>query len=148
MKKFTLILFITLVSFLSFSQKNVNLFATDFHSFSMTVDELTYFMNTDTTLNKWSYVESYDSDFFMLFDINLDTKNFVSSIDQGDTLDIYPISYLYPKNKKTLDFVVNDSNNTTHNFSLYKVNDSYRFIQYHMEGNFAVGYVSKKVSLE
>jgi microcystin-dependent protein len=62
MKKFTLILFITLVSFLSFSQKNVNLFATDFHSFSMTVDELTYFMNTDTTLNKWSYVESYDSD--------------------------------------------------------------------------------------
>jgi hypothetical protein len=148
MKKFTLILFITLVSFLSFSQKNVNLFATDFHSFSMTVDELTYFMNTDTTLNKWSYVESYDSDFFMLFDINLDTKNFVSSIDQGDTLDIYPISYLYPKNKKTLDFVVNDSNNTTHNFSLYKVNDSYRFIQYHMEGNFAVGYVAKKVSLE
>ena len=148
MKKFTLILFITLVSFLSFSQKNVNLFATDFHSFSMTVDELTYFMNTDTTLNKWSYVESYDSDFFMLFDINLDTKNFVSSIDQGDTIDIYPISYLYPKNKKTLDFVVNDSNNTTHNFSLYKVNDSYRFIQYHMEGNFAVGYVAKKVSLE
>lgn len=148
MKKFTLILFITLVSFLSFSQKNVNLFATDFHSFSMTVDELTYFMNTDTTLNKWSYVESYDSDFFMLFDINLDTKNFVSSIDQGDTLDIYPISYLYPKNKKTLDFVVNDSNNTTHNFSLYKVNDTYRFIQYHMEGNFAVGYVAKKVSLE
>lgn len=148
MKKFTLILFITLVSFLSFSQKNVNLFATDFHSFSMTVDELTYFMNTDTTLNKWSYVESYDSDFFMLFDINLDTKNFVSSIDQGDTLDIYPISYLYPKNKKTLDFVVNDSNNMTHNFSLYKVNDTYRFIQYHMEGNFAVGYVAKKVSLE
>ena len=148
MKKFTLIVFITLVNFLSFSQKNVNLFATDFHSFSMTIDELTYFMNTDTTLNKWSYVESYDSDFFMLFDINLDTKNFVSSIDQGDTLDIYPISYLYPKNKKTLDFVVNDSNNMTHNFSLYKVNDTYRFIKYHMEGNFAVGYVSKKVSLE
>jgi len=105
-------------------------------------------MNTDKTLNYWSYVESYDSDFFMLFDINIDTKNFVSSIDQGDTLDIYPISYLDSKNKKTLDFVVNDSNNTLHNFSLYKVNDSYRFIQYHMEGNFAVGYVAKKVSLE
>lgn len=148
MKKFTLIVFITLVSFLSFSQRSVNLFTTDFHSFSMTFDELTYFMNTDTTLNKWSYVESYDSDFFMLFDINLDTKNFVSSIDQGDTLDIYPILYSSPENNKKLDFVVNDSNNIPHYFSLYKVNDSYRFIQYHMEGNFAVGYVAKKVSLE
>jgi len=96
MKKFTLIVFITLVNFLSFSQKNVNLFATDFHSFSMTIDELTYFMNTDTTLNKWSYVESYDSDFFMLFDINLDTKNFVSSIDQGDFI-LFPTYILKTK---------------------------------------------------
>jgi hypothetical protein len=148
MKKFTLVLLISLLCFSSFSQKNVNLFATDFYSFRMTIDEFTYFLNTDTTLNKWSYVESYGSDFFMLFDIDFDKKNLISSVDQGDTLNVYHISYSSPRNKKTLDFVVNDSNNMTHNFSLYKVNDTYRFIKYHMEGNFAVGYVSKKVSLE
>lgn len=150
MKKFLIIVCFTLVNFISFSQKNVNLFVTDFYSFSMTYDELIYFMNTDTTLNKWSYVESYDSDdsdFFMLFDINFDTKNFVSSVNQGDTLDSYPIDSIF-ENEKTLNFVVTDSNDTAHNFLLYKVNDSYRFIQYHIQGNFAVGYVAKKVSLE
>jgi hypothetical protein len=148
MKKFTLVLLISLLCFSSFSQKNVNLFATDFYSFRMTIDEFTYFLNTDTTLNKWSYVESYGSDFFMLFDIDFDKKNLISSVDQGDTLNVYHISYSSPRNKKTLDFVVNDSNNTSHNVSLYKINDSYRFIQYHFEGNFAVGYIAKKVSLE
>ena len=75
MKKFASLIFISLVSFLSFSQKNINLFVTDFYNFTMSVDEFYYFMNTDTTFNKWSIVESYDSDFFMLFDINFENNN-------------------------------------------------------------------------
>lgn len=147
MKKFASLIFISLVSFLSFSQKNINLFVTDFYNFTMSVDEFYYFMNTDTTFNKWSIVESYDSDFFMLFDINFENNNLVSSIDQGDTLNVYPISKSVPQNSKSLNFVITDSNNSSHNVSLYQVNGSYKFVKYHFEGNYVIGYIAKKVSL-
>ena len=79
MKSLLFSLIFTLSGFFSFSQKNVDLFATDFYGFNMTIDELIYFMNTDSTMNKWSYMESYGSDYFMVFNINFKENNVIYS---------------------------------------------------------------------
>jgi hypothetical protein len=147
MKSLLFSLIFTLSGFFSFSQKNVDLFATDFYGFTMTIDELIYFMNTDSTQNKWSYMESYESDYFMVFNINFKENNVISSVDEGDTLKNYQITSKNILNNKNIFLSISDSNSKSRMVVVYKNNQPFRLITYHIEGNYAIGYISKNVSL-
>jgi len=148
MKTLFFSLIMTLSSFLSFSQKNVNIFATDFYDFTMTIDELMYFMSTDSTMNRWSYMESYESDYFMVFNINFKENNVISSVDEGDTLKNYQITSKNILNNKNIFLSISDSNSKSRMVVVYKNNQPFRLITYHIEGNYAIGYISKNVSLQ
>jgi hypothetical protein len=148
MKSLLFSLIFTLSGFVSFSQKNVDLFATDFYEFTMTMDELTYFMFTDSSMNKWNYIESYDSDYFMLFNINFNENTLISSVDQGDTLESYQIINKATLKNKSINLTVSENNNKSQIVVLYKNNKPYRFIKYNIDGNYAIGYISKNVSLQ
>jgi hypothetical protein len=148
MKTLFFSLIFSLSSFLSFSQKNVEVFATDFYNFTMTLDELMYFINTDSTMNKWSYMESYESDYFMLFNFNFKENNIISSIDDGDTLNNYKIISKDFLNKKNISLTVSDSNNKSQIVVIYKNDKPYRLIKYYLDGNYAIGYIAKNVSLQ
>jgi hypothetical protein len=148
MKTLFFSLIMTLSSFLSFSQKNVNIFATDFYDFTMTIDELMYFMSTDSTMNRWSYMESYESDYFMVFNINFKENNVISSVDEGDTLNNYQIISKNILNNKNIYLSVSDSNGKSQMVVIYKNNEPYRFMIYHIDGTYAIGYISKNVSLQ
>jgi hypothetical protein len=137
-----------LISLVSFSQKNINVFATDFYDFTMTLDELTYFINTDSTLNKWTYMESYESDYFMVFNVNFKENKLISSIDYGDTLNNYNIIYKNDLNKKNTHLIVSESNTKSQILIIYKNNKPYRLINYRVDGNYAIGYLAKNVSLQ
>jgi hypothetical protein len=147
MKSLLFSLIFTLSGFFSFSQKNVDLFATDFYGFTMTIDELIYFMNTDSTQNKWSYMESYESDYFMVFNINFKENNVISSVDEGDTLNNYQIISKNILNNKNIYLSVSDSNGKSQMVVIYKNNEPYRFMIYLIDGTYAIGYISKNVSL-
>ena len=144
MKNLFFCLIFTLSCSLSFSQKNVNVIVTDIYDFSMTVDELVYLINTDSTLNKWTYVESYDSDFFILFNIDFNENKVTTSVDYGDTLNCYRITSKNHLNKKNIHLTVTESEIVI----IYKNEEPFRLIKYRVDGNFAIGYFSKNVSIQ
>jgi len=148
MKNLFFYLIFTLSSSLSFSQKNIDILVTDFYDFTITLDELFYFINNDSTINKWVYMESYDSDYFMLFNINFKENKIISSIDYGDTLNTYKIIDKNDLNKKNIFLTVSESNIKSQVVIIYKNNKPYRLIKYRVDGNYAIGCLAKNVSLQ
>jgi hypothetical protein len=138
----------TLSGSLSFSQKNVNVLVTDIYDFTMTVDELVNLINTDSTMNKWTYMESYDSDYFILFNFDFNENKVMTSIDYGDTLSCYKIISKNYLNKKNIHLTVTESEIKSEIVIIYKNEKPYRLIKYRVDGNFAIGYLSKNVSIQ
>ena len=148
MKNLFFCLIFTFSGSLSFSQKNINVLVTDIYDFTMTVDELVYFINTDSTMNKWTYMESYDSDYFILFNIDFNENKVITSIDYGDTLSCYKIISKNHLNKKNIHLIVSESEIESQIVIIYKNEKPFRLIKYRVDGNFAIGYFSKKVSIQ
>ncbi len=148
MKNLFFCLIFTFSCSLSFSQKNVNVLVTDIYDFTMTVDELVYLINTDSTMNKWTYMESYDSDYFILFNIDFNENKVMTSIDYGDTLSCYKIISKNYLNKKNIQLTVTESEIKSEIVIIYKNEKPYRLIKYLIDGNYAIGYLSKNVSIQ
>ena len=147
MKNLFVSFFLSVVSFVSFSQKNMNFLVTDFYNFTMTLDELTYFIYTDSTLNKSTSIESYESDYFMVFNFNFEKNEVMSSVDYQDTLNNYRIIYKNNSNKKNTHLIVSESDTKSQIVIIYKNNKPYRLINYRVDRNYAIGYLAKNVSL-
>ena len=86
-------------------------------------------------------VISFDGD-------NIKVPNGRPVIDYGDTLSCYKIISKNHLNEKNIHLIVSESEIESQIVIIYKNEKPFRLIKYRVDGNFAIGYFSKNVSIQ